>query len=140
MNFLLTDVRTVSVYWVMSQSSPRQRQPKVPSCDRRSADHRLMRRVRAELVRHVGGKPTATQSGIIDQIGWLTLYVTRMNRTALETGGVHSAHAAKQFLAYQNSLTRALARLGLASAPGPELTPAERHAAFLASFATDKAA
>jgi hypothetical protein len=99
-----------------------------------------MRRVRADLIRHVGGKPTPTQSGIIDQIGWLTLYVTRMNRAALETGGVHSAHAAKQFLAYQNSLTHTLARLGLSASPGPELTPAERHAVFLASFAVDKAA
>ena len=119
---ILTSVRTVSVCWVMPTSLRSQKHPRVPSQDGRSADARLMRRTRAELIRHVGGKPTATQAAIVDQIAWLTLYVTRMNRQALETGGVHSDHAAKQFLAYQNSLTRALARLGLDAVPPPKDT------------------
>jgi hypothetical protein len=110
---------------VMSLSPHRQKQARVPSRDGRSADARLMRRTRAELIAHLGGKPSATQAAIIDQIGWLTLYVTRMNRQALETAGVHSAHAAKEFLAYQNSLTRALARLGLDATPALKQTHGE---------------
>lgn len=91
------------------------RNPFIP--DARSAEAVLMRKTREALAAHCGGKPSATQAAIIDEVCWLTMYLARMNEAALRRGGVHSEHAARQYLAYSNSRTRALTKLGLKAMP-----------------------
>ncbi len=99
------------------------RQPaKVPSKDGRSADAVLLRRTKAALSAHVGGKPSATQRALIDRAAQLTLHVARMDAKAMEDGCL-SDHASREYLAWSNSLARTLALLGLdaAKASAPSL-------------------
>jgi hypothetical protein len=114
----------------MVPSPLRRNQSRVPLCDRRSADHRLMRRVRDDLTRHVGGNPSATQFALIHRCAWLTLYLARLDENAMASGGVHDDRAAREYLSYNNALTRAVARLGLQSASLPKQT----HTEWLASL------
>jgi hypothetical protein len=81
-----------------------------------------MRRTRQSLLAHLGGNASATQAAMIDRACFLTLYLARMDAEAVSNGGVHSDHKAKQYLAYSNSLTRTLGRLGLEGAPPPTPT------------------
>ncbi len=95
------------------------RQPaKVPSRDGRSADAVLLRRTKAALCAHVGGKPSATQRALIDRAAQLTLHVARMDARAMEDGGL-SDHATREYLAWSNTLSRTLALLGLDAVPAP---------------------
>jgi hypothetical protein len=95
---------------------------KVPSKDGRSADAVLLRRTKAALVAHVGGKPSATQRALIDRAANLTLHVARMDARAMEQGEL-SDHTSRQYLAWSNSLARTLALLGMdaAKASAPSL-------------------
>ena len=81
-----------------------------------------MERVRAELIEHLGGKPSAVQAALIDRIALLTLHVAQFDQKALEAGGL-SERDGRQYLAYSNSLARALRDLGVraSSATGPSL-------------------
>jgi hypothetical protein len=99
----------------MLRSLRSQKHNKVPSGDGRSADARLMRRVREELTRHVGGNPSATQIALIDRAAMLTLHVSKMDQRAVEAGEF-SDHASRQYLAWSNTLTRTLRQLGLEAA------------------------
>jgi hypothetical protein len=74
-----------------------------------------MRETRAELVAHVGGKPTAVQSAMIERACQLTLRIVAMDRTFAETGA-QTDHDSRTYLAWSNSLTRTLTQLGVAGA------------------------
>ncbi len=89
-----------------------------------------MARVRDDLTRHVGGTPSVAQKLMIDQAATLTLRLHLMDRAAANDP-VASERNARQYLAWANSLTRLLSRLG--TAPAPE--PAPDLAAYLASRA-----
>ncbi|TLU71466.1 hypothetical protein [Lichenicoccus roseus] len=89
------------------------------SLDGRSTEGRLLRKVREELIAHVGGKPSATQKQIIEQICWLRLHITKMDAKALQAGEFSLA-AGKQYLAWSNSLERLSRQLGL---QGPKQKP-----------------
>jgi len=104
--------RAVSCHSPPGRSIIGRKPAKVPSKDGRSADAVLLRRTRAALVAHVGGKPSATPRALIDRAANLTLHVARMDAQAMEAGGL-SDHASRQYLAWSNSLTRTLAVLGL---------------------------
>lgn len=83
-----------------------------------------MRRLRADLVRHVGGRPSATQRALIERAVNLTLQVARMDAKALRDGGL-SDHATREYLAWSNTLTRTMVALGLDAAQPPAPTLAE---------------
>jgi hypothetical protein len=97
--------------------------------DGRTSEAKLINEVRSALVAHVGGKPTATQSMLIDRAAMLTFQVQMMDRAALKAGEM-SEHACRSYLAWNNTLTRTLTALGLEAAPdgGDPLT--EIHAQF----------
>jgi hypothetical protein len=97
---------------------------RVPSKDGRSADAVLLRRTRAAMTAHVGGKPTATQKALIDRAAMLTLHLARMDTKAMEAGEM-SDHASRQYLAWSNTLTRTLRTLGLEAVPPPVKTLAQ---------------
>lgn len=87
--------------------------------DGRSREGRFLAAVRAELVAHVGGQPTATQRITIDRIAWLKLHVVLLDERA--AGGVPlSAHDQRAYCAFSNSIVRAMRELGLQpTAPKP---------------------
>jgi hypothetical protein len=91
----------------------------------RIKEGRRLQAFRADLIRHVGGAPTKVQAVLIDRATMLQCHVSRMDIQALVAGGM-SDHASRQYLAWSNTLTRTLARLGLDAAPPPpprQLTP-----------------
>jgi hypothetical protein len=101
----------------------RQRQPLGPysrpaalaNFDGRSRDGRFMRRVRADLTAHVGGKPSAAQRAIIDRIAWLHLHIAMIDARSSERRGMTDCDA-RTYLAWTNTLARMLGRLGLKGA------------------------
>lgn len=107
--------------------------------DRRTRQARLLKHMEAELTRHVGGTPSATQRALIARCAMLTLHVAMLDARALENGGAMTGHDQRAYLAFSNSLTRALRDLGLdpaAAAPpslsdllrSPPPSPSERRA------------
>jgi hypothetical protein len=80
--------------------------------DQRTREARLLRETVRDLTRHVGGHPSATQRALIERAAWLTLHVAQLDAKAAATGGM-TDHAARQYLAWSNSLTRTLRELGL---------------------------
>ena len=83
--------------------------------DQRTKEARLMRETRAALVAHVGGKPSAVQSAMIERACQLTLRIVAMDRKFAETGE-QTDHDSRTYLAWSNSLTRTLRQLGLKGA------------------------
>ena len=68
--------------------------------------------IRRDLVAHVGGNPSATQSAIIEQVCQIRLRLAAMDRQFAETGML-SEHSGRQYLAWANSSARLLTKLGL---------------------------
>jgi hypothetical protein len=85
--------------------------------DGRSREAALVRRTRGDLIAHVGGKPSATQSALIDRAVMLTLHIALLDEKTLKAGGTMTEHDSRQYLAWSNSLSRALRDLGLRGAP-----------------------
>ena len=100
-------------------TTPRIRPPYRPvalaKLDQRTKEARLMRETRAELVAHVGGRPSAVQSAMIERACQLTLRIVAMDRKFAETGA-QTDHDSRTYLAWSNSLTRTLAQLGVEGA------------------------
>ena len=102
--------------------------------DRRTLIGRDAAAFRARLFAHCAGAPSATQQALIETAVQLRMRLVAMDIAFAEKAG-QSAHDARQYLAWSNSLTRTLSLLGLqpATAPaGPTL------ADFLAARADQK--
>lgn len=80
--------------------------------DGRSREAVLLRRVRADLTAHLGGKPSATQRALIERAASLSLHIALLDAKALKAGGVMTDHDSRQYLAWSNALTRTLRQLG----------------------------
>ena len=91
-----------------------------------------MRQVRADLIRHVGGRPSATQRMMIERAVTLTGYLARLDAEALSPAGL-SDHRRREYLAADGSLRRTLREIGLrgAAEKPPDLD------AYLAARAKD---
>jgi hypothetical protein len=101
---------------------PYTRAPSLLRLDGRRREVKLLRQTRAELLGHVGPHPSATQRALVEVAVNLTLYVRLFDSKALAAGGLGERDA-RQYLAYSNSLTRALARLGLNKATQEPKSP-----------------
>lgn len=77
-----------------------------------SAPRKAARELRAALVEHCGGKPSATQAAMISQAAELKLRLAVMDADFIRTS-YRSAHASRDYLAWSNSLVRLLRQLGL---------------------------
>lgn len=75
-----------------------------------------MRQVRRDLIAHVGGKPSATQTALIERAATLSLLVAQLDAKALRAGAM-TEHDSRTYLAWSNSLTRTLKQLGMQGAP-----------------------
>lgn len=103
--------------------------------DGRTRESRLVRSLRAELVAHVGGRPSTTQRLLIDQACQLQLRLSLMDKDGGATAEMTERNQV-QYLAWSGALTRLLQRLGLQAA---EPTP-QTHAEWLASLTQPQAA
>jgi hypothetical protein len=84
----------------------------LPGLDGRSRETRLIRQIHADLIAHVGGKPSVTQAAIIDQLVQLRVRIATMDREFAETGDT-TGHDTKTYLAWANSYARLLRHQGL---------------------------
>jgi hypothetical protein len=89
--------------------------------DQRSREYRLLRCFREALVAHIGGRPSAVQTALIERAAQLQLRIALFDARFVEKGGM-SDHDSRTYLAWSNSLTRTLAQLGLQPAPSPRST------------------
>ena len=92
--------------------------------DGRSTLGKLMRQVRADLIRHVGGRASATQRMMIERAVTLTGYLARLDAEALSPAGL-SDHRRREYLAADGSLRRTLREIGLEGATERDLTIAD---------------
>ena len=89
--------------------------------DGRTKEGRLMRRLRDDLVAHVGGNPSPTQRALIDRAVALSLRLALMDRHTFAAGPVMSEKDGREYLAWSNALERTMRRLGLAPRDGLKL-------------------
>jgi hypothetical protein len=69
-----------------------------------------MAATRADLVEHIGGKPSKIQTALIERAARLSLYIEMMDARALASGGM-SERDSRQYLAWTNSLRLTLREL-----------------------------
>lgn len=113
----------------MPKIGPYSRPASMAKIDGRSADGRFLRRVRAEMALHCGGKPSATQHALIDRIAWLRLRIAAMDgNTALAKP--MTEHDSRTYLAWVGTMSRLMRELGPA-VPLPDDKPRDLKA-FLA--------
>jgi hypothetical protein len=113
---------------------PYSRQGALAMLDGRSKEAMFMRRVRAELTAHVGGKPSAVERQLIERAVRLSLALELMDER-LTHGAAFGAHDHNSYLAWSNSLGRTLRLLGLKPTPKPAPTLQE----IAAQIAAEKA-
>src|SRR5271154_5019729 len=80
--------------------------------DGRSREGRFLAAARAELVAHVGGDPSSAQRVLIDRTAWLRLHVMLLDEK-VAGGKSLTGHDQRAYLAFSNSLVRAMRELGL---------------------------
>jgi hypothetical protein len=91
---------------------PHSRRHNLAKVDGRTKEANLMRSVRDELTLHVGGKPSAVQRALIERAVWLSLRLAQLDRK-IASGRDFTQIDSNTHLAWNNSLTRTLARLGI---------------------------
>lgn len=74
-----------------------------------------MRKVRAELVAHVGGKPSVTQRALIEACVQMRLRLAVMDSEFARTQ-TFSEHTSRQYLAWSGHYARMLRQLGMEAA------------------------
>jgi hypothetical protein len=84
--------------------------------DGRSRLGRVMRQVRADLLQHFGGQPSATQRILIERAVTKAGYLARLDSEALSPDGM-SDHRRREYQAADNSYRLILRELGLKSVP-----------------------
>jgi hypothetical protein len=105
--------------------------------DGRSREAALYRAVVKRLAAHVGGSPNHAQALIIGRIAWLQVHLARMDERAILDGGL-SEHATREYLAWSNTVSRMLDRLGLVAAT-PAIDPMQALNAHFARRAAEEA-
>jgi hypothetical protein len=94
---------------------------------RRTRVPRFLTQIRADLTKHLGGKPNVAQQLMIDRIAMTLLRIELMDRDALDsdTPGVITERQSINYLAWTNTIGRLLRDLGLDEAAARSLTPEE---------------
>jgi hypothetical protein len=80
--------------------------------DQRTKEAMLMRRVRDELVEHLGGRPSITESLLIERACMLALKCAQLDAKIL-AGETLTMHDNQHGLAWNNAFRRTLIELGL---------------------------
>jgi hypothetical protein len=80
--------------------------------DGRSREGRFLAACRAELAAHVGGTPSKAEAVIIDRVAWLRLHIALIDER-VAGGKPMSGHDMRAYMAFSNSVVRAMQKLGL---------------------------
>jgi hypothetical protein len=96
----------------MSRIGPYSKARALAALDGRSREGRLVRDTRADLVAHVGGKPSAAERILIERAVQLTLQLALFDRRVAE-GRDLDERAMRQYLAWSNGLSRLLRTFGM---------------------------
>ena len=99
----------------VKEIGPYSRPHRLAKLDGRTREAALMRDMRARLIAHVGGSPSAVELALIDRAAQLMLKVAQLD--AKLDASAMSDHDHRHYLAWSNSLTRTLEKLGMKSAP-----------------------
>ena len=93
--------------------------------DGRSREANLLRRIRADLLKHIGGNPTVVQEMLIQRACVLSLRLAQIDRKIFADTEL-TLHDNQWTVAWQNALTRTLLALGVhqeaARQPPPRLS------------------
>jgi hypothetical protein len=116
----------------MHKLGPYSRPETLSKRDGRTREARFLDSIRASLVGHLGGRPSATQSLLIQRAAQLTLRIDLLDRKMAENHEL-TDHDARTYLAWTASLSRLLRALGM---KGAEQRGASLHD-YLASSRTD---
>jgi hypothetical protein len=95
---------------------PESQAERVTRLDKRTLIGRDISSMRDQLVAHVGGQPSATQAALIELVLQLRVRLAAMDAEFAEAGAM-SEHASRTYLAWSNSMARALSSLGMKGAP-----------------------
>jgi hypothetical protein len=117
--------------------SPRCRLATLAKLDGRRKEARLLRDTRAELVEHVGGRPSAVQRRLIERAAMLALRLALMDARAPD--GNLSERDAREYLCWNNAYVRTLRELGIQPAAERPMSPADALAAARALLAPQPA-
>jgi hypothetical protein len=115
----------------MKPIGPRSKPDRFKKLDGRTQLAKLQKSLRADLIAHVGGTPSATQKLLIEQAVGLQLRLSLLDQTTLY-GMDMTPSDTPRYLAWANSLARLLRQLGLKSAPQPKASLAEHLARSVA--------
>jgi hypothetical protein len=102
---------------------PWSRQAALSMLDGRSKEAMYMRRVRSELIAHLGGNPNAVQRHLIERVVRLSMHIELMDQRLFHSTGPTQKQS-NEYLAWSNALGRTLARLGIDAAE-PKATSLE---------------
>jgi hypothetical protein len=80
--------------------------------DGRTKEAQLLKTHRAELIQHCGGNPSPVQRALIEQACQIKLRLFKMDQKFAKSGGM-TEHDTAHYLAWSNSYTRTVSRLGL---------------------------
>jgi hypothetical protein len=80
--------------------------------DGRSREFQLMKRIRADLVAHCGGAPTAVQRQLIERAVRLSLKLELLDEQMMH-GAIFEDRDDNCYLAWSNGLTRTLQAIGI---------------------------
>ena len=105
-----------------SRIGPYSRPGPLAKLDNRTREARWMRRVAADLRRHVGGQPSAVQEQLIQRAAWLALRLAQLD-AKIADGESFTEHDSKAYLAWTSTFSRLLKLLGMkpAAAKPPSL-------------------
>jgi hypothetical protein len=84
--------------------------------DKRTKAGRYIEAVKATLVQHVGGRPSVTQTVLIERAAILSLRLALMDAQT-EPGGAMSEKNAREYLCWSNAHTRLMGLLGPGVSP-----------------------
>jgi hypothetical protein len=118
------------------QMPPHPGRTRLAKLDGRTREARFIAKLRADLVRHVGGSPSITEAELIDMACDIAFEIEAMKRRRADRDATLSLHDHRAFLAYQNTFRRTLAALGMKGAEARPQSLAERMAAAAARRAS----
>ena len=107
--------------YVMPQLGAYSREIVLARPDMRSRAGRLLKQMREELTRHLGGNLTAPQRALVERAAMLQLRCAVLDQRIVD--GSFTDSDGKTYLAFSNSLRRCLEGLGLQPTAGKPADP-----------------
>src|SRR5438309_3488010 len=86
------------------------------SIDGRSREGRFLRAYEQLLREHVGGRPSIVQRQLIQRAARIALHLELLDEKSLARGAALTVHDSHYYIAWSNSLSRLLSRLGMDAA------------------------